>query len=126
MERLRDLLDPSKRRLVIRESKQKGIYVENMTEFYVQSPDEMFDLMNRGMANRATSATGMNEGSSRSHSVFIVEVSQKDTKSGSSKQSRLFLVDLAGSEMVRKTNASGDTLEEAKQINKSLSALGKV
>jgi len=126
MERLRDLLDPSRKRLAIRESKQKGIYVENMTEFYVQSPDEMFDLMNSGMANRATSATGMNEGSSRSHSVFIVEVNQKDTKTGSSKQSRLFLVDLAGSEMVRKTNASGDTLEEAKQINKSLSALGLV
>jgi kinesin family member 5 len=34
--------------------------------------------------------------------------------------------DLAGSEMVKKTNASGQQLEEAKTINKSLSALGQV
>ena len=31
-----------------------------------------------------------------------------------------------GSEMVRKSNASGQQLEEAKTINKSLSALGQV
>jgi kinesin family protein 5 len=35
-------------------------------------------------------------------------------------------VDLAGSEKVGKTGASGQTLEEAKKINKSLSALGMV
>jgi kinesin family protein 5 len=38
----------------------------------------------------------------------------------------LYFVDLAGSEMVNKTNAKGQTLEEAKTINKSLSALGNV
>ena len=35
-------------------------------------------------------------------------------------------MDLAGSEMVGKTQASGQTLAEAKMINKSLSALGNV
>ena len=39
---------------------------------------------------------------------------------------QLFFVDLAGSEMVNKTGAKGQTLEEAKTINKSLSALGNV
>jgi kinesin family protein 5 len=38
----------------------------------------------------------------------------------------LYLCDLAGSEKVGKTQASGQTLEEAKMINKSLSALGNV
>ena len=38
--------------------------------------------------------------------------------------SRLNLADLAGSEQVKKTGASGQTLEEAKKINQSLSALG--
>jgi kinesin family member 5 len=42
------------------------------------------------------------------------------------KSGKLVLVDLAGSEMVRKTGASGQQLEEAKTINKSLSALGQV
>lgn len=43
---------------------------------------------------------------------------------GTSRRGNLYLVDLAGSEMVRKTGASGQQLEEAKMINKSLSALG--
>jgi hypothetical protein len=42
------------------------------------------------------------------------------------KSGQLFFVDLAGSEMVNKTGAKGQTLEEAKTINKSLSALGNV
>lgn len=36
------------------------------------------------------------------------------------------MVDLAGSERVRLSGATGQTLEESKQINKSLSALGNV
>lgn len=39
---------------------------------------------------------------------------------------KLVLVDLAGSEKVEKTGAEGRVLEEAKTINKSLSALGNV
>ena len=43
---------------------------------------------------------------------------------GGTKASRLNLVDLAGSEKISKTGAQGSVLEEAKNINKSLSALG--
>lgn len=39
---------------------------------------------------------------------------------------KLYLVDLAGSEKVSKTGAEGTVLDEAKNINKSLSALGNV
>jgi kinesin family member 5 len=39
---------------------------------------------------------------------------------------KLYCCDLAGSEKVEKTEAAGQTLEEAKMINKSLSALGNV
>jgi kinesin family protein 5 len=35
-------------------------------------------------------------------------------------------VDLAGSEKIKKTDSTGQTLEEAKKINKSLSSLGMV
>jgi kinesin family protein 5 len=38
----------------------------------------------------------------------------------------LYCCDLAGSEKTEKTEATGQTLEEAKMINKSLSALGNV
>ena len=39
---------------------------------------------------------------------------------------KLNLVDLAGSERLRVTGATGKRLEECKNINKSLSALGNV
>ena len=68
----------------------------------------------------------MNDQSSRSHSLFLMTISQRNTADMSVRTGRLFLVDLAGSEMVSKTGAEGQTLEEAKKINKSLSALGMV
>ena len=39
---------------------------------------------------------------------------------------KLHLIDLAGSERLSRTNATGDRLKEAQNINKSLSALGDV
>jgi hypothetical protein len=42
----------------------------------------------------------MNISSSRSHSVLLITVSQKDAEQGSTKVGRLSLVDLAGSEKV--------------------------
>jgi len=126
LERIRDLLDMKKHNLAIREHPTRGIYVENMTEHYAQSAQEMFAWHETGSQNRAQAATGMNAGSSRSHSVFVVTLSQKNTETGKSKKGKLYLVDLAGSEMVRKTGASGQQLQEAKMINSSLSALGKV
>ncbi len=68
----------------------------------------------------------MNAESSRSHSIFLITIQQRNTETGGQKTGNLYLVDLAGSEKVGKTGASGQTLEEAKKINKSLSALGMV
>ena len=55
----------------------------------------------------------MNERSSRSHTILVVEVIQTQTD-GSKKHSKLNLVDLAGSERISKTGAKGKTLTEAK------------
>ena len=84
MEKIRDLLDSNrvKVNLSIREDKMRGIYIVDVTELDVINNQEVLDLMARGAYNRATAATGMNEGSSRSHSVFTVTVQQKDTSKG--------------------------------------------
>merc|ERR1719327_2119913 len=68
----------------------------------------------------------MNEHSSRSHLVFFVTLEQKDLTTKSVKVGKLYLVDLAGSEKVSKTGVAGERLDEAKNINRSLSALGNV
>lgn len=68
----------------------------------------------------------MNERSSRSHLIFIITISQNNIEDLSAKTGRLYLVDLAGSEKVAKTGAEGKLLDEARKINTSLAALGKV
>lgn len=45
----------------------------------VRSPQEIYGLMQRGAAVRATGSTKMNETSSRSHAVFVVIVEQSET-----------------------------------------------
>lgn len=126
MERIRDLLNPQRDNLAIHEDKIHGVYVKDLTEAYANSADEVYYYLKIGQGSRATAATNMNQESSRSHSVFVITISQKDTTTGTQKSGVLYLVDLAGSEKVGKTGASGQTLEEAKKINKSLSALGMV
>ena len=126
MEKIRDLLVPQNDNLPVHEEKSRGVYVKGLLEVYVSSVQEVFEVMRRGGAARATAATNMNQESSRSHSIFVITITQKNVETGSAKSGQLFLVDLAGSEKVGKTGASGQTLEEAKKINKSLSALGMV
>jgi len=126
MERIRDLLVPQNDNLPIHEEKIRGVYVKGLSEEYVTCVPEVYKVMRDGGLNRATAATKMNQESSRSHSIFVITVAQKNLETGSAKSGQLFLVDLAGSEKVGKTGASGQTLEEAKKINKSLSALGMV
>ena len=124
LEKIRDLLDPTRDNLKIK--KHDTVFVDGCTELYISSYDEVMEALNVGASNRATSSTNMNNESSRSHSVFIVTITQKNEKSGTVKKGKLYLVDLAGSEKVRKTGASGARLDEAKMINQSLSALGLV
>lgn len=50
-----------------------------LSEWVVRSPAEIYGLMERGGATRATASTRMNEISSRSHAVFIVIVEQSET-----------------------------------------------
>ncbi|KAI9313464.1 kinesin heavy chain [Dichotomocladium elegans] len=126
MEKVRDLLNPSRDNLPIHEDKQKGIYVKDLLEVYVGSSDEVYEVMRRGGNNRVVAYTNMNAESSRSHSIFVITITQKNIDTGAAKSGKLYLVDLAGSEKVGKTGASGQTLEEAKKINKSLTALGMV
>ena len=90
---------------------------------YAGAEEDIFDFLELGQRNRKTASTDMNDTSSRSHSIFMLELTQK-RMDGTTRVSRLNLVDLAGSESVKKTHATGQTFNEAKKINLSLSALG--
>ncbi|KAH0501610.1 Kinesin-1 heavy chain [Microtus ochrogaster] len=101
-------------------------HIKGCTERFVCSPDEVMDTIDEGKSNRHVAVTNMNEHSSRSHSIFLINVKQENTQTEQKLSGKLYLVDLAGSEKVSKTGAEGAVLDEAKNINKSLSALGNV
>lgn len=134
-EKIKDLLDSkqdnlikieSKINLQIREDKAHGIYVAGATETYVNSPEEMKQVMKSGSVNRTVASTRMNAVSSRSHLIFCMKVNKKNVQTEEVTESRLYFIDLAGSEKMSKTNVKGKQLNEAKNINKSLTNLGLV
>uniref|UniRef100_A0A8D3BX95 Kinesin-like protein n=1 Tax=Scophthalmus maximus TaxID=52904 RepID=A0A8D3BX95_SCOMX len=101
-------------------------HVTGCTERFVSSPEEVMDVIDEGKDNRHVAVTNMNEHSSRSHSIFLINIKQENVETEKKLSGKLYLVDLAGSEKVSKTGAEGAVLDEAKNINKSLSALGNV
>ncbi|XP_004547753.1 kinesin heavy chain isoform X1 [Maylandia zebra] len=126
MDKIRDLLDVTKTNLSVHEDKHRVPYVKGCTERFVTSPEEVMDVIDEGKANRHVAVTNMNEHSSRSHSIFLINIKQENVETEQKLSGKLYLVDLAGSEKVSKTGAEGAVLDEAKNINKSLSALGNV
>eukprot|EP01033_Poteriospumella_lacustris_P010142 gene10142-7232_t len=132
-EEVKDLLNPSDKKLNIRESPTQGIFVEGLAELVVRDASEVLRLIYQGNAVRHVGATQMNDQSSRSHSVFTLKIEQKIfTAISESKQreqmirAKVNLVDLAGSERADKTGATGQTLKEGAKINQSLLTLSTV
>eukprot|EP00607_Mallomonas_marina_P009445 CAMPEP_0182420570 /NCGR_PEP_ID=MMETSP1167-20130531/5475_1 /TAXON_ID=2988 /ORGANISM="Mallomonas Sp, Strain CCMP3275" /LENGTH=648 /DNA_ID=CAMNT_0024596713 /DNA_START=41 /DNA_END=1987 /DNA_ORIENTATION=- len=130
-ENIRDLLDSTenaqKERLDIRQTAE-GNVVPGLTEVQVFSADQVLGLMADGQRNRAVGGHNMNALSSRSHMILTLSVKGRSLKDGGAQVSsgKLHLIDLAGSERVGKTDATGERLKEAQNINKSLSSLGDV
>ncbi len=124
-ENLRDLLTDDPLELKIKESPQRGIYVEGLSEYSIGCEDEFMYWIDTGESRRVWAETRHNTVSSRSHAIFILEVRQTFTND-SECQGTLNLVDLAGSEKVGKSGAQGQIFEEGTKINLSLSALGNV
>ncbi len=134
-ERVIDLLDAncdSSAGLPVREDSKLGVFVDGLKEELVKSTSDVNRILGVGYNNRHVGETNMNRESSRSHAVFVLTVNRTEkVPSGDdfivkNVVSRLTLVDLAGSERQKNTNALGDRLKEASQINKSLTILGQV
>lgn len=136
-ENIRDLLNPTitSSSLLLKEQPNEGVVVQNLSMHAVHNAEECEQLLAIGTKNRMVGATLMNAGSSRSHSIFTINLEQITTSTGSCnpsddvsiiKKGKLNLVDLAGSERQAKTGATGERLKEATKINLSLSALGNV
>jgi kinesin family protein 4/21/27 len=116
-EELTDLLSQSadgKYNITIREDKQRGIYCTGLSEFIVETPEQLLEVLVHGSQFRKTASTFMNDESSRSHAIFTLHlkqvrwiplsnISQAGADEGRWQNilSKFHFVDLAGSERVR-------------------------
>eukprot|EP00741_Cyanophora_paradoxa_P024616 tig00000269_g23767.t1 len=129
-EALRDLLatDDRERRLEVKHDGRGNTTVADLTVVDVTGAKQVYALIRRARKNRATAATAMNERSSRSHSVFRLEIKGSSAETGQGVSGVLNLVDLAGSERLKESGSGNDKerLRETQAINKSLSSLGDV
>ncbi|KAI5741893.1 hypothetical protein M8J77_000850 [Diaphorina citri] len=123
-----DLLSSERKALKVRESPDTGIFVSDLSVHGVSSFSEMQKWLSEGNKARATASTNMNDKSSRSHSIFQIQLTlTEDTGSSvTQKCSQINLVDLAGSERVAQTKATEERFKEGRNINLSLMTLGQV
>ena len=118
--------------------KNGKIVVKNLITKKVEDQKSLTLLIVRGITFRKTAETIMNKISSRSHAILQITVRQmwteriKNSSNGETVENQhkikgiLTIVDLAGSESVSRTGSEGINQDEAKEINKSISALGRV
>ena len=96
----------------------------------VTNAQELVDFQMKGDALRMVAETKFNSQSSRSHSVFRINIDLEDqnlqTMRCIKKTSQINFVDLAGSEGASKCKSLGLRLREGGNINKSLLALSNV
>ncbi|XP_065858060.1 kinesin-like protein KIN-UA isoform X2 [Euphorbia lathyris] len=146
METIQDLLDPANDNISIVEDPKTGdVSLPAATLIEIRDQHSFVGLLRLGEAHRFAANTKLNTESSRSHAILMVHVKRsvkgrdsvplsengnnshvgKSLKPTLVRRSKLVVVDLAGSERIDKSGSEGHTLEEAKSINLSLSALGK-
>lgn len=146
METIQDLLNPSNDNIAIVEDPKTGdVSVPAATLVDIRTHQDFMELLRLGEAHRVAANTKLNTESSRSHAILMVHIKRSVTDMESEitsendhsihmsrnskppviRKGKLVVVDLAGSERVHKSGSEGHTLEEAKSINLSLSALGK-
>jgi len=127
-------MKPTNSKLLIRRSKNNRGYVEGLSKVTIDTNhievarDKLKELMTIAERSRSVASTQMNSQSSRSHSVFILNINGINERIGTIIEGSLNLCDLAGSERLNRSNAAADPmrLKETQSINKSLSCLGDV
>ncbi|XVF70804.1 hypothetical protein PTKIN_Ptkin11bG0191000 [Pterospermum kingtungense] len=128
-ERIGDLLDPTQRNLEIKDDPKNGFSVENLTEEFVSSHEDVTQILIKGISSRKVGATAVNSKSSRSHIVFTFTIESwcKGASSkcfSSSKTSRISLIDLAELDRNKLEDVGSQHVQEGKNVEKSMSQLG--
>ena len=116
-ETVRDLMNPDGdlgkfKALDIRRGPE-GTFVEGLTKKVTSQAADIEGFVATGFSRRAVGSTTMNERSSRSHMVVMVEVTSTEVIGGKVSKSKLFLIDLAGSERYNAFEKAPDRARES-------------
>ena len=127
-ENINDLLSLDNRdSLSINEDPSKGFYIKNLSERSVRSIEDVLELINIGENLKKYGNSDMNKHSSRSHTIFRVNLICVRTDNVCV-ESMINFVDLAGAERIssEKKISNAEALIEGKHINTSLFYLCQV
>eukprot|EP00998_Keelungia_sp_KM082_P004132 NODE_151_length_2494_cov_87.172370_g147_i0.p1 GENE.NODE_151_length_2494_cov_87.172370_g147_i0~~NODE_151_length_2494_cov_87.172370_g147_i0.p1 ORF type:complete len:810 (+),score=209.91 NODE_151_length_2494_cov_87.172370_g147_i0:166-2430(+) len=105
------------------------VCVGGLEEITVRSLPEVLEHLRGAQRRRQTASTAINDHSSRSHMITIIQVHMKEISDTGEERwtaGRLNLVDLAGSENLGRSRAAKAQAAEAGMINQSLLTLGRV
>ena len=109
--------------LKIKYDRKNGVIIDGVNEIRTPSFYDIFELLRQGEINRKIRQTKRNEMSSRSHTIFIINIQNLKTNV----VSKIKLCDLAGSERYdSKESYKKLHFDEMVNINKSLLVLGNV
>ena len=109
--------------LKIKYDKTNGVIIEGVNEIRTPTFYDIFELLRQGEINRKIRQTSRNEMSSRSHTIFIINIQNHK----SNVISKIKLCDLAGSERYDSRESYKKLhFNEMCNINKSLLILGNV
>ncbi len=125
-EKIRNLLDKRAEKLDLMETSTGKLKVVGLQPQRIRTVEEGIRLFEIGKSNRSIGVTNVNEYSSRSHSILTLYIKGTNMELKQKIKCKLNLVDLAGSERLSKSEAEGERLKEATNINLSLTTLGKV
>ena len=128
-ENINDLLAAdSGENLTISEDPTKGFYVKGLCERNVRSSEDILEILSTGENKRKYGSTDLNKHSSRSHTIFTVNITW--IRADCTYLEGMFnFVDLAGSERIisnQKKPSNTEGLNECKHINTSLFYLCQV
>ena len=93
-----DVLSNDRKARHVRESREHGFYVQDMTVVPAASLTDLLRVIHFASSNRKVDSHSLNDRSNRSHCLWTVYIDSTPVKIGGAKYGKLTMVDLAGSE----------------------------
>lgn len=124
---INDLLNAENTNLDVQTDSRHNSIISNLSQEVVSKEIKIFEWLEQGERVRKVASTHFNEKSSRSHTIFRINISMNNTVGNKiiTKSSEINLVDLAGSEGIGAGN-NATRARESSNINKSLLYLSKI